>query len=72
MKKIGLILHSSTIKVKNVFNFVDEIISVENIGPDKSLYGQCALHDKLKVIYKFNGQIQTSTITAHVGGRQKI
>ena len=71
MEKTGLITRGYANKAKKLLHFADEIISIENIGPDKSLYGRKTEYDRLKVIYKFNGQTQTSTISSKWGAPGK-
>lgn len=72
MKIIGIVTKHNVLKAKNVFNFADEIVSLENIGCDKSLYGQRALYDRLRIVYKKDGKTQTSEISAQIGGRTKL
>ena len=70
IKKIGIMPPSYIVKAKKTFHFVDEIISIENIGPEKSAYGQRACYDRLKVIYKFNNKTQSSVVSSRLGGRK--
>lgn len=72
MERIGLIIKSHIAKVEKLLDFAEEIISIENIGVDKSLYGQRAEYIRLKVIYKFNGKIQVSEISGQWGTNKQI
>jgi len=58
-------------KAEKMINFADDIIAVENIGKDKSLYGMKGSYDRLRITYIYNGRKQRSTVSGRWGYHKK-
>lgn len=63
MKKIGLVTNCQIAKARAILDFADEIISIENVGTKDVRPNTKIKHDRIKVIYKIGGIVQSSTFS---------
>lgn len=55
-------------KVETLFNFADEILSVDKIASNIKKHSQSDKYGRLVIVYKFKGEINRSEVSAqHTG-----